>query len=291
MEMNSTPLPKGKKFFPWPKELAHVDHIFESLMKKETIDLLKLARKTLVDSKVTAEYWNVRHQVDQWEVLSDEKYPVIKMPGWGLSRMYGDFGTITGSKKMQYGASTRIKGLDIPVPEGKIKVQYCPQRKGLIVHDCPYEGELVGNKPMVVNKKLKSLINEKVGEIELLTLLGVEDFIGIKDNPQYSNKNERGEIIANKLEKLIDGSYEDEDLAMVCGAMGKYEVRHNSGRYDHKTGTQGSKPVSGDWRYYLDTSRKLDGTGFDFTASVRTKMIYHFGGYTLPDNYEEWFNG
>lgn len=291
MEYNSTPLPVGKKFFPLAGKEDHLNVTFASVMKKESIDIIKTALSTQKDLP-NNEYWEVRSPMSNWEVLTDEEYPVIQMGRHALFYICYQLNTVNGTKKGQYASSRRINTLDIPVPNKTIKVQYDPVRKGLIVHDCPYEGELVGNKPMVVNKALKSLLNERVGEIELLALLGGDSKIGLEQNPTWGSKNDAGELIANILPKLYDNTYSEHDVALVSGAMGRFVVNYNHGTYNRSTGQRSAQPVDTKYNYYLDTAIKYKGTStYDFSASVRTKLIYHFGGYTLPDNYEEWFDG
>lgn len=290
MEYNSTPLPTGKKFFPFGTDKEELlVALFAPLLKKENIEIIQKALKTMDEFKASHEYWNMRSPMRNWEVLTDDEYPVINMRARDLVTMYPGFNMVNGSKKYQYASRSRIQALDIPVIGRDIKVQYDPLRKGLIVHDCVYEGELVGNKPMVVNKQLKSLIREKVGEIKLLVLLGDESCIGMDDHARYQSKAAKGEVIADLAPKLFDGTYDDQTLAMICSAMDMYVVEYNQVQYN----TKSRKRPDIDFNYYLDTSKPLndDGKDFQFPANVRTKFIYHFGGYVLPDNYEEWFDG
>ncbi|APC46041.1 hypothetical protein HYP06_gp031 [Vibrio phage vB_VspP_pVa5] len=291
MDMKTTPLPRGKKFYPLTGNLDHLNVTLESLMRKDNIQTLLDSLELMKGVAVQTDYWEVRSPVRNWTLLTDETFPVIEMFSSSLSTIYYGLGEVKGNKKHQFGSYRRLGQTDIPIGGNKIKVQYDPLRRGLIVHDCPYEGELVSNKPMVINKQLKSLIREKVGEIELLTLLGDEDFIGMDKNPSSYSKAERGTTIAELAPKLFDNTYDDVDLAMICAAMGRYRCKWNTAPYVPAGVTQIPKPVDDKFNYYLDTSNKIDGSDFDFPASVRTLFIYHFGGYTLPDNYEDWFDG
>lgn len=290
MDNTIPPLPRGKKFFPLEGNLDHLNVTLGSLMRQDNIKTLCDSIELMKGVNVQSDYWEVRSPVRNWTLLTDEEFPIIEMFASSLSTIYYGLGEVKGHKKDQFGSFRRLGQLDIPFVENKIKVQYDPLRRGIIAHDCPYEGELVPNKPMVVNKQLKSLIREKVGEIELLTLLGDEDFIGMDKNPSSYSKAERGTTIAELAPKLFDDTYDDMDLAMICAAMGRYQCKWNSAPYN-RNGPQLPKPVADEFNYYLDTSHKNDSADFDFPASVRTKFIYHFGGYTLPDNYEEWFDG
>ncbi|AUR82517.1 hypothetical protein NVP1152O_035 [Vibrio phage 1.152.O._10N.222.46.E1] len=291
MDMKTAPLPRGKKFYPLSGKLEHLTVTFESLMRLDNILTLRRAFDLIKEASADSDYWNVRAPLKHWELLNDETYPIIEMGTYSLATIFYGLSPVKGNKKHQYASYNRIGKLDIPVVGSKIKVQYDPLRRGLIVYDHPYEGELVGNKPMVVNKQLKSLIREKVGEIELLTLLGDTEYIGMNQNPASYGKAERGTVIAELAPKLFDDTYDEGDLAMICAAMGRYDCKWNTIPYNSRNTPGIVKPVADEFNYYLDTSLKLDGGDFDFPASVRTLFIYHFGGYVLPDNYEEWFDG
>ena len=289
MEHSNASLPTGKKFYPLAGKEDHLNVRLSAVMKKSNIDILLDAMKVVQNAELNSDNWRVYAPIMAWKVLSDEEYPIIQMSYDGLGSIWHSFYSKVGSKKAQYASALRIGVLDIPV-EATLKVQYDPVRRGLIVHDHPYEGDLVGNKPMVVNKNLKSLIREKVGEVELLALLSEGDKIGMTSAPNYGSKSEKGELIAGIVPKLLNDTYTDEELAMVCGAMDRFSVQYNNS-FNYQTRTY-ERAVDEKYSYYLDTSVKGSGNeDFDFTASVRTKLIFHFGGYTLPDNYEDWFDG
>lgn len=288
MEHSNASLPTGKKFYPLAGKQDHLNVKFNEIFKKANIEILLSALKLLDGATLNTEYWRVHAPICNWELLTEDEYPVIEMASYSMYNIYSYLNTKQGTKKTQYASTLRIGLLDIPVV-GNLKLQYDPVRRGLIVHDHPYEGDLVSNKPMVVNKNLKSLIREKVGEIELLALLSDGDKIGLT-KPPHGSKSEKGELIASIVPKLLNDTHTDEELAMVCGAMGRFKVQYNNS-YDYRTHTY-SYAVDKKYSYYLDTSEKGSGNDdFDFTASVRTKLIFHFGGYTLPDNYEDWFDG
>ena len=289
MEHSNASLPTGKKFYPLAGNENHLNIKFGEMFKKANIEILLSAMKVLDGTALNMDYWRVNAPICNWKLLTEDEYPVIEMSPHSLHTIYYSLNTKQGVKKTQYASTLRIGLLDIPVV-GTLKLQYDPVRRGLIVHDHPYEGDLVGNKPMVVNKNLKSLIREKVGEVELLALLSDGDKIGMTKSPHHRSKSEKGELIAGIVPKLLNDTHTDEELAMVCGAMGKFNVQYNN-IYDRSTDTY-SYAVDKKYSYYLDTSIKGSGNDdFDFTASVRTKLIFHFGGYTLPDNYEDWFDG
>lgn len=275
MEIVNKALPRGKKFIKidpvyWP--------MFSMLLSRPNLACIEQAREIIKEAKANSDYWNMCTGITNFKILDKEgtdEYPVIRIDGRYMHSLNWHMGTYRSSKKAHYVGQTRIGVLNLPVPpEGNIDIQWDPHLKGIWAHNIEYEGELENNKPMVINKQLKSLLREKIGEIAILALLDAQDEdLEVPREVYGSTVAGKSEIISEKAMKIISGDYELEDLVACSYAMGMYGCHYK----------QGVGRV-------LDSKNPKDSDAFEITSSARTKLIYMFGGYKLPENYQEWFD-
>lgn len=275
MEIVNKSLPRGSRFYPLdPVMKVPVEH----LMRRSNIELLRNARKLVQESKANSEYWGICESTYSWHIEEGtDEYPVIEMPAYGLSRITYHFNSYIKHSKANYVNCARIGHINLAVPEDKIKVQYDPIRGGLIVHEVEYEGELDSNKPMVINKQLKSAVKTKIGELALEALIGAgdEDLTVSSEVCWGATKASRGELASKLIPKILSGDYDTSELATCAVALGLY----NTKRVNHLPNR------------IIDMDSPNTEVDFEITAAARTKLIYYFGGYKLPENYQEWFNG
>ena len=274
MNISNVSLPTGKKFYPL-SETTQI--IFSHILHRPVIDAINKAKEAIPSDPYLGNFWSMYSRTLQYKRLSEEvDYPIYELPQYVLCNADNRLRDMIATKKTYYASQKRVGQIGIPInKDGKLKLQYDPIRKGLIVHDHPYEGELLGNKPMVVNKNLKELIRVKLEEIEVLALISEDDgLMPIDHVGYYTTKTGKGEIIADTLPKLFDGTYTETDVVTLSYIMGRYPLVYKNSTMCIDT----TKP----------TGRMDD---FNFSAGLRTRLTYHFGGYTLPNNYEEWFDG
>lgn len=275
MDIVNKALPRGKKFIKldpvyWP--------MFSMLLSRPNIACMLQASEIIKEAKANSDYWNMCTAMHNFKIVDEQgtdEFPIIRVNANYLHSINWHLSTYKSALKAHYAGMTRIGVLDLPVPpEGTLNIRWDPEKKGIWAYNVEYEGDIINNKPMVINKQLKSLIREKIGEIAILALLDAQDEdLEVPWNIYGASVSEKSEIIGNTAMKIIAGDYELEDLVKCSYAMGMYGCiyKPNVGRV-------------------LDTKNPKNADAFEITSSARTKLIYMFGGYKLPDNYQEWFD-
>lgn len=270
MDIVNKALPRGNKFYPVDPAICV---ILESLLKRENIETLRKAKELIQVQGLHSDYWKVCEQTYYWKLAEgSDEYPIITMAGNDLSKLAHYFSNGTDPKKANYTSSIRIRGVNAAYGK-QIKVSYCPTRKGLMFYDVPYEGELVSNRPMVINKQLKTILTETINQLALEALIGAGDEdLNITDKVRWASASARAEEAIDLITNVLAGNYDTKDLATCAYALGLYDCK-----YARNIG------------YILDLDAKK-AAGFTLSAASRTRLIYHYGGYRLPDNYMEWFD-
>ncbi len=270
MDIVNKSLPRGSKFYP-------VDEVLKvplsSLMDRNNIETIRAASEVINESRANNEYWQMWHNTHNWELPEGtDQYPIIRMPSTGLRNITHQFGIYADARKSNYLGSSRI-GYIKAVASKHMDVQYDPLRGGVWLHDVEYEGELLSNRPMVINKNLKSAIKTKIGELALEALIGAGEEDLKVGYSYYQTKAARAEQAAELIEKILSGDYDTTDLAECAVCLGLYNPKYSNTIHAHVID--------------LDSPGTAD---FDITPSARTKLIYLFGGYKLPDDYQDWFD-
>ena len=276
MNIVNPSLPTGKKFYPVPEQYQTT---FEMVLNRQSHKEWNTVQERLKNCHLHYHRWGMHGHFHRFVMPEGtDLYPIVTTSAAGLHMLGDEFSKYVDHKKANYASNTRIGVFHMPlVDQYAIKLQWDPVRKGIIVHNHPYEGELVSNKPMVINKQLKNIITEKVNELALEVLIGadIED-LEVKNPWYYDNKAQKGAEITELIPKILDGTYETKELSQLSVLLGIYKVKNAGTGYMYK--------------YIVDTDNKADGA-FDITAATRTNLIYRLGGYNLPENYTEWFDG
>jgi hypothetical protein len=263
---NFQEFPTGKKFYPVKNE-QQVKTIRE-MLNTNFIE----ACKTITEAKINrSDYFNPNvRNISTVKLLSNEEFPKIEPCSSTFLALNWTFSTTINHKACFYQTPIRMCGLaDMPYFEGMV-IQWDDTRKGIIVHNHPYEGELIATKESAaVKRKLKEHLNTLLGEAGMFTLLGKD----MKTPRGYMWQ--RSDKKAATLEETITKTFSDkpkyEDVLEVALTTGVYTTRYNRA----------------DYSYYLERTTKKP----KLYTSVRTKMLYKMGGLTLPDNYKDWFDG
>lgn len=271
MDIVNQSLPRGSKFYPVEEYLTVP---LSSLLNRHNIKILREAYTIVSEASANSEYWRMCQNTHNWEVAEgSDEYPIISMAKYSLGQIAYQFSTYTDNKKANYLSGERLGTIGTSATKS-IKVQYDPVKKGIWLHDVEYEGELVNNKPMVVNRNLKSAVYTKIGELALEALIGAgDDDLEISHDLRYVSTASKASVVSELVIKVLSGDYDTNELASCAYGLGMYNCKWNGGKH------------------VLDLDRPRPSGTFDITASARTKLIYHFGGYNLPDNYQEWFDG
>lgn len=270
MNIVNPSLPTGNKFYPlFDASLIEA----KTILSRETYDTLKQTRELIQKGGLNSNHWLCTSAYAYLKFPDGtDKYPKIKIRGHDLHFISYIFHITKAHNKSSYAAINRANGIPIQ-GDGReyITIQFDEKRNGIIVYDQPYEGELVSNKPMVINRQLKEFISERVNELALAALIGAEP----KDlKAEYWNdKSSRMLKLDQVLPKLLSGKFTDQDLAQAAQVIKAF-------------GTEWVPNVG----YCLDLD-KPNQHDFDIGAGTRTKLIYMLGGYKLPEDYQDWFDG
>lgn len=268
-------LPRGTKFYPAPQDIWG---IFDVMLKKSNIDHLKGASEIIKESQSNSEYNRCYTAVSRLVMLDTEEYPRVTMPVNTFAALHSSIYPNLCTKKADYANSAKLTILDIPVGTGyydTIEVRWDTKRKGFIVYNAPYEGELINNKPMVVNRQINKVIKSKISTLLAELLIDDDADLSIRSGYQYgANPSEKAKLIDECLPKILNDTYEVQELVTLTFVLGLYGKTYDYEKH----------------RYQLDLDKKHN-PNIVLPSALRTKLIYLYGGYTLPENYQEWFDG
>lgn len=274
--------PRGDKFY--AVQPKHHDTLDSLLSKKFlesasfTLDALNKANHLNSDYLGT----NGLNAIRYAKMLDNEVYPKIEVRRTFLAGiMYGNHVTIQ-HRKATFQTAQRFTKMDsMPYFGDKIIIRWDPVRKGIIRYDVPYEGPLINNKPKKIGDELIAYIEEQLSEIGIFELLG-EDMYTEYSSAFGSSSANKDILIEEKLINFISGNYTVEDVKDLALATGAYIARYDSN----------VKWVPNGGPNYTYQPYKLTFSGKPvLSTTTRTRMVYRMGGYTLPEDYQEWFDG
>ena len=268
-------LPTGAKFY--PVEDQRYQKLFEVMLSTKGVESLRAAQSLLKGITVNVENYRVYQATDGWKLEDTSvEFPIINMGPNALYYLNAYLNPTVATAKADYAYSHKIAALKLPLDGGykhSMRIQYDSVRKGIIRYDTLYNGELVNNKPMVVNKLLKEKIVTSIREIAVMALID-SDNMEIPSGCYYMSSVEKGEILVEILPRLYAGTYDTKDLIKASLAAGIYGMKYDNTQRAH----------------VLDIT-SAGVADFKINSNARTKLIYMYGGYKLPENYQEWFDG
>ena len=259
--------PVGKKFYPIQSE--HLQERYSKMMKTDFIEACKLIDESLVGN--SSYFSNHVNNLSLAVFKTNEEFPQIEVACRTLLALDESNHRYITHKASFYQTPLRINTLGcMPLIDNPI-IQWDDVRKGIIVHNHPYEGELVPTKESsAVKRKLKDHLSTLLGEVGMFTLLGKE--LKVPMGYSWSSSDIKATNLENTISNTFSSSPKFEDVLEVALTTGVYKEEFRR------------EPVRG---YYLTRTDKPP----KLYTSVRTKMLYKLGGLTLPDNYQDWFDG
>jgi len=274
MELQQFPV--GKKFYPLNENSKLESAWAEACLTKKYLECTKYLAQW---SKCGNQYHtpqSISALVNTINILSDEEYPKVEIKAPLLFLCISEGWNITCNHvAAMYQTPERIRRIsNMPYFEGMI-VQWDNDRKGFILHNAPYEGELVPTKESAkVKRDIKDHINHVLGDVNMFTLLG--DELYVPWNMRWMSSIEE----AKSLHKIfLDTQKENADLEQVIQLA--ISSKAYTSEYNRDRGRDYGKS------YILTKTNKKP----KLPTSVRTKLIFQLGGLTLPDDYQQWFDG
>jgi hypothetical protein len=285
MDIINKEFPVGKKFYSITNQDLGVRLIpqIESLLNIKTFNALKVLQDTAVPSNDT---FNLRISfswLKSLELLNSSEYEEYPKFIINSSHMFLAFSSMfninTVHKKSAYQAITRIPAINnMPYFKGMI-VQWDSNRKGFIVHNTPYEGELDVVKKSVVSKYITKVLNDLVDENGIFEILGESLYMSYSTSSSVHSDT----VFKETFLKFLAGTHTAEDVKHIAVNSGAYYMSH-----DH-TERQRLRNIGNPSSKF----NKLVRTGNKPKISTVTRQIllYTYGGLKLPDNYKAWFDG
>lgn len=283
--INNDKLPKGNKFYPVSNHYASYEddcyvHNLKKMLHKDYYEIVSKVYNDIVithDKSVNQilHLDNIKGYMEDCTILTDEEYPVFKVNKQAINLFLPEACREVAFKKNYHGGSKRIKTvmMDIPASDDFIYMQWCNKRKGIIIHNQVFEGSFKSNGSAKLNKEINEIIQDIIGQAQMLELLN--STFEVDRKYRYCSASQKKSVLEKLIPKFISNTATDEEIFGILSVAGRIETK-----WDY---------ASGKTIYSLDLRRLNDK--IEIPPTLRTKLIYMYGGYTLPDNYEEWFDG
>lgn len=283
--VNKDPLPRGKRFYPVADHYdcyfqnCYVDNL-KAMLSKEHYELAdKIYSKAVGSHEKTVNQLlsidNFNNYLKYCTMLTDEEYPVFKVHKSALNIFFPDCTYQRQYKKNHHGGSKRFvtEMMSIPLESDFVKIQWCNERIGVIVHDHIFEGAFKSVCAGKMNKELNSMVQDILSEAQMTELLDIE--FEVPDDWAYLSADKKKIGLEKYLPKYIKGESSDSENAIILNCAGMLNREYNFSTRES--------------RYILCKNKVNDK--IDLPSTLRTALIYLYGGYTLPENYSEWFDG
>lgn len=251
-------LPTGVKSIPAPfKEHA------ETVFSRRYLEAIKLiaTKSFCVEAHVSgAQAWLLSNIVINEKPYFDE-YPVLSncVDIYGSYGLLGNIATYTNTKQDAYASPLRVVygNIDYPLQGGKKdQLRYCPNSASILLLNCQYEGRLIKETSIykAVDEKLKTLINVCIELIRLTEMVsGRSSFV------RYSFEYNTPENVTKLLPIL--------DVWVESATAPTYDQANQ-----------------------IVNSIICKNNKYAPAANIRKYLAFRYGGYSLPDDWQSWFN-
>lgn len=189
-------------------------------------------------------------------------------------------------KKCNYQSIERIRDLGNMPWKKDMQIQWDDIRKGFIVFDVPYEGELEKVPKQGISKAITETLKDIIAETGMFDLLGEAVYTGYA----YSDSVQGDKAFKESFEALLNGTFTPEQATSIALYSKAYRTEFCNTEYTRiqKLKAPGSNKRI-DYKYYKLV--RNNNTKPTISTVTRTNLMYKYGGYKLPDNYKEWFDG
>jgi len=219
------------------------------------------------------------------------EFPKFKIySSWAFQGVHESINSVLVHRKSYYQSISRIRDLgNMPWKEG-MEIQWDNVRKGFIVFDVPYEGDLVTVPKSGISKAITEILKDIVAEAGMFELLGESTYV----EAYYNDSVYVDKVFREAFEALLEGTQTHKQTTDIAIGSGAYMTQYDSDEASrlHKvfrTTTGNSHGYSPNSRYY-----KLVRNGSNkpkISTVTRTALMYKYGGYKLPDDHMDWFDG
>ena len=285
MEIVNESFPRGNKFY----EISEKFH--ENASKVFSLEMYNAVRFISENSPKGEGVLNrngCNAFINSCVKLSDDKFPKFKVNYSSFFSALSEYITVNiKQRKSEYQTMRRISHLcpsDMPYYKDMV-VQWDDIRKGFILYDIPYEGEMVTVPKSGISKAITEQLKDIVAETGMFEILGESLYISY--NETNLSQIEGDKEFCNSFEDLLEGAQTYEQTCKIAVLSGAYSTNYCSDKarevsklpYDHP-----------DKQKYYKLVKKTKSKP-KISTVTRQKLLFKYGGTRLPDNYMDWFDG
>ncbi len=284
MEIVNESFPRGNKFYAIPEQYH------ENASKVFSLEMYNAAKFVFENSPKYAGVLNrngCRSFINSCVKLSNDKFPKFRVNYSTFFNALSEHISINIKQlKSNYQSMQRVSNLgssNIPYYENMV-VQWDNIRKGFILYDIPYEGEMVTIPKSGISKAITEQLKDIVAETGMFEILG--ESLYVASNETNLSAIEADKEFYNSFEDLLNGTQTYEQTTKIAVSSGAYSTKYCKDKVRECNSLAYKHPDR--WKYYklVKTSSKPK-----ISTVTRQKLLFKYGGTRLPDNYMDWFDG
>ncbi len=284
MEIVNESFPRGNKFYAIP------ENFHENASKVFSLEMYNAAKFINENSFKRSGILNksgCQNFIQSCVKLSNDEFPKFKVNYSVFFNVLCDYiSTNIMQLKCNYQSMQRFTSLgpsNMPYYKDMV-VQWDDIRKGFILYDIPYEGEMVTVPKSGISKAITEQLKDIVAETGMFEILGESLYVSSTET-NLSQINADKEFY-NSFEDLLKGTQTYEQTTKIAVLSGAYMTKYCSDK-----GTEcNSLPLSHPDRYKYYKLVKTNSKP-KISTVTRQKLLFKYGGTRLPDNYMDWFDG
>lgn len=174
------------------------------------------------------------------------------------------------------------ENISLPIFNG-MHIQYDEVRHGLVIHNMPYEGELVKSKNFTqINKAISEKLKSIKKELELTGILK-DSYLEVPTECKWVTTTTRSNNLVKLIDKLLteDPNMTLDEKLIVAHALGQCSVKYGY-ELNLSSIASGSKHI----KYFMFK----DKVGYKWPPGAKKQVYFKYGAYELPEDYLEWFD-
>tara|TARA_B110000014_G_C20125774_1_gene599559 strand:- start:3877 stop:4725 length:849 start_codon:yes stop_codon:yes gene_type:complete len=282
MEIVNESFPRGNKFYPvCEQHREKASKVFSLEMHNAAKFMAENSpKRSGVLSKAGCDTF-----MRTFDLVSQDTFPKFRVKCYSFFRCLSEHVSIQlRQRKDYYQSMQRFDQVAHNMPWYKdMIVQWDNVRKGFIVHDTPYEGEMVTVPKSGISKAITEQLKDIVAETGMFEILGENLYVGAGANLD----SVRGDIeFYNSFEYLLNGTQTHDQTCKVALLSGAYFTKYCNDKSLALSHLPYGDPNRHKYYKLVKTKSKPK-----ISTVTRQKLLFKYGGTRLPDNYMDWFDG
>jgi hypothetical protein len=273
MSLVNPPLPTGDR-----KLDKQYTEILKPFLSNDCVELVDHMVQT--STALNSYSIHLRHCLNFLEEIksitdSNSEHPIVEFNPGRLQALSDNFKLMPCTVQKHYAFDWVLGNTEIFFNHRKnVRLQYSPEHDCVLMKDVPYQGRLISNSPMIVNKELKDRIITHINTLRMTSLIegNGSDIIIPKDTPIGPAKSQHSQLVKENLIRLLEDTANDLDLIKIALTLRLTDYKY-SDTHSH----------------FILNLANISYANLKIDSATRTNLIYRLGGYNLPDDYESWF--